>query len=327
MADPENVPWQSPAGPATATPARVPGSIRRTSSVDIQWPGEIGATLVLSGFGRDLRTAADGTIEVLATAATRVTIEAGDVSELITEPAVVTTGLLGVPARSLRRHLDREHPGLTTDGSLLGLLLDEVPVASLISGAARRLLPKPPGGQGFTRQHPPIDVCSGWKADGIKVRAINAGQGMIGRLGSAAPALASHDPLAWHHTATLSKPGEMRRRRRLDLHVEGDTVHVEGMFRDTLIEADGVDTVVHEYALTALVDLRTLTVTSVTPEGRALPGLDCPAATASAQRIVGLPLADVRRIVRDQFEGPTTCTHLNDELRAFGDLHSLIALL
>ena len=330
MPDSDNVPWQSPAGPATSTPPRRPGSIRRTSSVDILWPGEIGGTLVLLGQGRDLRTTADGTSEVLATATTRVRIEAGDVAELACEPPLDppldTLGLTGVSARSMRRHLDRVHPGLTADGSLLGLLLDEIPVAALISGAARRLLPKPVG-VGHTRMHPPIDVCSGWKADGIKIRALNEGRGMIGRLGSAAPALATDDPLAWHPTTVLTKPGDMRRRRRLDVWVDGDTIQVEGMFRDTLIEADGVDTVVHEYAVTATIDRATLMVASVTPEGRALPGLDCPAATASAQRIVGVPLAAVRRLVRDQFDGPTTCTHLNDELRALGDLHALIGLL
>jgi hypothetical protein len=326
MSNPENVPWQSSVGPAITTPERRPGSIRRTSSVDIQWPGEIGADLVLHGAGRDLRTGADGATEVLAEATTTVRIVAGDVAELATEPAIDVSDLAAVPAKSFRRHLDRVHAVLTTDGSLLGLLLDEIPVAVLISGAARRLLPKPPGA-GFTRMHPPVDVCSGWKADGIKIRAINAGEGMIARLGGPAPSLATDDPLAWHSLSVLTKPGDMRRRRRLDLWVDGDTIRVEGMFRDTLIERDGIDTVVHEYAITATIDRATMTVVSVAPDGRSLPGLDCPAAMASAQRIVGAPLATVRRMVRDEFDGPTTCTHLNDELRALGDLHALSALL
>lgn len=322
----DNSPWQSPAGPATGTPPRRPGSIRRTSSVDMLWPGAVGETLDLRGQGRDLRTNADGTHVVLATATTQVQLVAGQVVRLGTDPHLAIAGLTEVPAKSFRRHLDRLHPELTVDGSLLGLLLDEIPVASLISGASRRLLPKAPGG-GTTRLHPPVDVCSGWKADGIKVRALNEGLGMIARLGGPAPSLVSDDLLAWHPLDVLTKPGSMRRRRRLDVHIEGDTIHVEGMFRDTLIEADGVDTVVHEYALTATIDRATLTITAVAPDGRALPGLDCPAATASAQRIVGSPLGTVRQMVRDQFDGPTTCTHLNDELRALGDLHALVGLL
>lgn len=326
MPNSDNVPWQSPAGPATSTPPRRPGSIRRTSSVDMRWPGEIGGTLQLLGLGRDLHTDADGHAHVLAVATTRVEIVAGNVVALVTDPAIDLAGLTDVAAKSFRRHLDRLHPNLTDDGSLLGLLLDEIPVATLISGAARRLVPHLPGA-GTTRLHPPVDVCSGWKAGGIKVRAVDEGRGMIARLGGPAPVLATDDPLAWHRMVTLTKPGDMRRRRRLDIHAERDTLHVEGMFRDTLIERDGVDTVVHEYALAATIDVATGTVTSVTADGRALPGLDCPGAIASAQRIVGVLLSDVRRLVRDEFDGPSTCTHLNDELRALGDVHALLALL
>jgi hypothetical protein len=326
MPNSDNVPWQSPAGPATSTPPRRPGSIRRTSTVDIRWPGEIGGELRLLGQARDLRTDSAGQAQVLATATTQVVSVAGTVVALTTDPEIDLAGLIDVPAKSFRRHLDRVHPQLTEDGSLLGLLLDEIPVAQLISGAARRLVPHLPGA-GTTRMHPPIDVCSGWKADGIKIRSLNSGLGMIGRLGCPAPVLATDDPLAWHPTDTLTRPGDMRRRRRLDICAEGGTFHVEGMFRDTLIEGDGVDTVVHEYALAATIDIATGTITSVTAEGRALPGLDCPAAVASAQRIVGQPVAEVRRLVRDSFDGPTTCTHLNDELRALGDLHALLGSL
>ena len=38
-------------------------------------------------------------------------------------------------------------------------------------------------------------------------------------------------------------------------------------------------------------------------------------------------LADLRDLVRREFHGTSTCTHLNDELRSLGDAHALVALL
>jgi hypothetical protein len=44
---------------------------------------------------------------------------------------------------------------------------------------------------------------------------------------------------------------------------------------------------------------------------------------ASAERISGLELSSLRPVVRKEFVGRTTCTHLNDSLRSLADIEAL----
>ena len=54
-----------------------------------------------------------------------------------------------------------------------------------------------------------------------------------------------------------------------------------------------------------------------------LPWPECPAAAASASRLGGQPVANLRDVVRQEFTGITTCTHLNDLLRSLADVATL----
>jgi len=56
-----------------------------------------------------------------------------------------------------------------------------------------------------------------------------------------------------------------------------------------------------------------------------LPWFECPEAAASAGRLAGRTLDSLRVGVRADFLGATTCTHLNDMLRAFADVGVLAA--
>ena len=47
---------------------------------------------------------------------------------------------------------------------------------------------------------------------------------------------------------------------------------------------------------------------------------------ASGQRVVGVALTDLPRMVRADLVGTTTCTHLNSTLRALADAQALDAL-
>jgi hypothetical protein len=95
------------------------------------------------------------------------------------------------------------------------------------------------------------------------------------------------------------------------------------MFRDTYVQADGTETVLHEYGLWAALDPLTLRIKALEATPRVLPWDECPMAAASASRLIGAPVADVRQLVRQSFSGTSTCTHLNDLLRS---LESLVAL-
>ena len=48
---------------------------------------------------------------------------------------------------------------------------------------------------------------------------------------------------------------------------------------------------------------------------------------ASATRLAGVPITDLRRLVRREFKGTSTCTHLNDVLRLLADVEVLVAEL
>jgi hypothetical protein len=123
----------------------------------------------------------------------------------------------------------------------------------------------------------------------------------------------------------------MRRYRRLDLRPVDDPAAncpalFDAHFRDSHLDGDGVETIVHEYTVTGSVDTLTRTITSVTAEVRVLPWQECPGAIGSAARVQGMPLRELRARIRGEFVGTSTCTHLNDTLRAIGDLDALLDL-
>jgi hypothetical protein len=321
--------------------------------VDIRWPEGVGGRLELDGRGRDLATDGAGIPVVLAAAATQVVIEAGEVVALQVEPPVDVAALLGTPAQRTRRVISSHLPTLAADGSLLGLLLDEIPVTALISGHARlrtsRIFeptgePPAPGGQPVpvpvsfgpsvpigdggrpVRGGPKLDICIGWASGGFM--AGNAEQHLHPQSYEAVvvpPLLDPADPVGWHAMPSVLPPSSLRRNRRLDLwrDEEGD-IRIEGLFRDQYYEDDGRVTGVHEYTLGAVVEPHERRLVSIEASPRVLPGPDCPGAAASAQRLVGRTLDELRSLVRSAFNGATTCTHLNDQLRALGDLHALV---
>ena len=146
-------------------------------------------------------------------------------------------------------------------------------------------------------------------------------------------------------------PNAMRRRRLVDLWrgvgPDGRSatapLRVTVRFRDTYGEgpvpsagagpqaadpsvpggAGAAETVVHEYSFTARIDLTNWTITEATAVPGPLPAPECPSAAASAQRLVGCRVDDLRALVRDDFTGTSTCTHLNDLFRSLADVRPL----
>jgi Protein of unknown function (DUF2889) len=83
---------------------------------------------------------------------------------------------------------------------------------------------------------------------------------------------------------------------------------------------------VHEYTVEGAVDVSTRMISVVTATVRVLPWQECPGAIGSASRIRGMALSELRARVRGEFVGVSTCTHLNDTLRAIADLDALLGL-
>ncbi|MEO6627784.1 MAG: DUF2889 domain-containing protein, partial [Aquihabitans sp.] len=180
----------------------------------------------------------------------------------------------------------------------------------------------------------PINICAGWQAGGAMLGAIaETGVPLLG-WGPPAPDVDPvDDDLAWHEMEPLA-PGSMRRRRLIDVGplVEDSAprsshaVQITVLYRDSYWEKDGTETVVHEYALLATADVIGWRITSASALPGPLPAPECPAAAASAARIVGVEVGQLREVVREQFTGTTTCTHLNDVFRSLADVHHLWSL-
>ncbi|WP_197509238.1 MULTISPECIES: DUF2889 domain-containing protein [unclassified Mycobacterium] len=316
--------------PTTGTPPRRPGSVRRTSSIDItRDPGSLDL-VHLSGWARDLMTTHDGTAVEMAQARTRVTVEmlARVVQQIDVEPAVACMHLVGAPAMSgFRAAVDETAPQLRERRDLRYTLLDDVPVATLISGHA--LSASGALGNGATSGYLPVaDQCAGFVTGGLLMTSFEAGDPAV-VTGPPAPGLEDpDDPLAWHEMVALPIHG-MRRRRRLDVGNHGGAaeIGIDAMFRDTYVRADGTETIIHEYTVEAVVDSDTQTILSSQAVARVLPWQECPGAVASATRLAGMRLDQLHFRIRHELHGTSTCTHLNDLLRSIGDVAALVALL
>jgi hypothetical protein len=116
--------------------------VRRTGTVDMLRPDGLEGRLVLAGRGRDLRTGAAGTARVVSEASVRAVVDfvqGRTLRELTTAPhrPALAGALEGTRVSSgFRRRLDEADPGLAAEHDLLYLLLDDLPVTTLVSGHA-----------------------------------------------------------------------------------------------------------------------------------------------------------------------------------------------
>lgn len=311
-----------PHEPMTATPPRQPGSVRRTTSID-QRRGDPGDAQEVVACGRDLLTRADGTSEVVDAVTLSATVDAmGTITTIETNPPVPELSELvgGHMSKGMRGRIDELLPAHREGGTVLLQLLDDFPMAALISmyGSSREqpafALP-PEAGARLT------DLCAGWAGGATMLDALDRTGIFPIPIGPPAPDLLSlDDPLAWHDLPSMALRS-VRRRRRLD-QVPGDPLTLDVHFRDSHLGADGVEDVLHEYTLVATLD-PALTVLTAEATARVLPWPECPGALGSASRIVGQPATALRQLVASDFGGTSTCTHLNDVLRSLAGATAL----
>jgi hypothetical protein len=317
--------------------------VRRTITVDILRPHGVDAELVLVGRGRDLLTGADGSTRVLDAGEVAATIDYADaqrVTALSSMPAIPDLAQLVGRSSStgFRAAIDAAVAGHDVVGRPVYQLLDDLPVATLISGYAPQhamaqsdtwadattrtpMRTTTPEGLAMLQQ---ADLCAGWKAGGTIMQGFAENNPPV-VTGPEAPSLDDgDDPLAWHELPGPLPVHGMRRRRRIDVlpSADGRTWEVDAHFRDSYRD-DWGETVVHEYTVLATVDAATSTVRDADATPRVLPWFECPEAAASAGRLAGRTLESLRAGVRAEFLGASTCTHLNDMLRALADVATL----
>src|SRR5262245_47749571 len=294
-----------------------------------------GDGLELSGAARDVRLDGEGASEVVAEARVLAGLGPGRILEhLVTDPAISADAAAGVTGRPVAAGFRAAVADVLgdheDDRSPLRLLLDDLPVASLIAGYAdlyRRPAVVGAGPQPVAQVK--ADICAGWASDATRMRAIRSEGRIPVPIGPPASSReAGDDPRAWHRLDPLPA-GTMRRRRRLDVSLDpgGGPVAIDAMFRDTHVDPGGDATVLHEWSVEATVDSSTWTVVECRATPHVLPWTECPSAAASAARLVGRPVGALRRVVGDELRGTSVCTHLNDLLRSLSDVPYLAALL
>jgi hypothetical protein len=304
--------------------------VRRTSTVDMTWPGGFGTQLRLKGDARDAVTIEAGRAPIVVdSASTSVGIGAGrsieDISATPDHPNL--RQLVGCRGGGyLRGALDQLLPDVREAGTPLSLLLDDISGCSLIAGFgwsrwAKEWLTPPVRPPGFT---PPNmeGVCIGFRPGSsalVEQRELRMTAHRTQPVGSL---INSDDPHGWHPLAELPDVS-MRRARRIDVWREEDLVHIHSGFQDSSGDPSG-RIAVHEYVLEATADAATLTLQSVTPDARILPFMECPAAVQTASVVVGTPLSSLRQVVLERLAKTNGCTHLNDALRALAEVPVLL---
>jgi hypothetical protein len=322
--------FAGPQRPVQTWPQLVPGALRRTSTIDTHPGTTIGEGDV------DLRARdvvarsqdAQTTVEVLGEVRVRAHLADRVIDALAVEPPDARLeALLGTRVGPGFRSTVKELlPDEARQAGLLHLLLDDWVGAALVSGYA---LQHAAITLGVEQKLPPgtadnmAGICAGFAADASLVPYARQHGTIPSVHGPTAPSLGR---AAMHAVEPLRAHG-MRRLRRLDLGpVDGNYAGFDAHFRDTHVDGDLVETIVHEYTVTGSVDTSTRTITSVTAAVQVLPWQECPRAIGSAARARGMTLSQIRDRVRGEFLGTSTCTHLNDTLRAIADLDALLNL-
>jgi hypothetical protein len=296
------------------------------------WPDGWGTTMRLLGRCRDLLTAADGSAVELADDLVRASVDAlRRIEDISSEPGGRgVEALVGASGGGrLRSRLAEVLPAELAGVTPLYLLLDDLSGATLISGFAYSQWP----------EHWPAEwrqsrarvlsgrtmtgVCAGFRPGSSALNPDGTPR-FIHDVRAVAPLPDPNDPAGWHPLPTINTVA-MRRARRIDVHRADGQLRIDAMFQDSATVPAGGRVAVHEYHLTATGDEATGLLTSVAADPRVLPYRECPLAAANVDRLVGVPLRDLRQVVLDRLHGTIGCTHLNDALRALAEVPALAA--
>jgi hypothetical protein len=311
-----------PQRPVRTWPTLAVGALRRTSTIDTHPAGTQRSDVDLRA--RDVVSRGPGAVDVLGRVGVRAHLAERVIENIGVDPdderlAQLAGSRVGP---GFRATVGKLLPHEVATAGLLHLLLDDWVGAALVSGYGVQhaaitlgIEEKLPAG---TADHM-AGICAGFAADASLVPYARRNGTIPSVHGPLAPPL---DPDGIHSVEPL-RPHGMRRLRRLDLSPTGG---FDAHFRDSHVDGDGVETIVHEYTVEGSIDASARTVTSVAASVRVLPWQECPGAIGSAARITGMSLSDMRDRVRGEFVGTGTCTHLNDTLRAVADLGALLDL-
>jgi hypothetical protein len=329
---PQPRPTPGPWDAVTANPELAPGSVRRVTAVDLTRPSGFDGPLVVQIRGRDVRRGADDDAFDEVLDELQVTLEIEEwTGELLRVEGTAHPGVGALVGASARRGYSRAVATALADDlrsrTLLGSAFEDLGGALLVSGYAplrrgRLVMAPGTGAQVAAGQQ---DVCAGWAVgrplvEVLRTEDVNACP--IGPIGPEADTL-----VPTVSGLAVAPPGAdaVTRIRTLDVGAAVDgTSAVRAHFRDSYASDEG-PMVMHEYVVHARVGGTEPTIQGVEVEPRVLPWSDCPGAVASAQRIVGMPVAAIAGRARAELSGNETCTHLTSTLRSLTDVAHLLS--
>ena len=327
MNAPLQFPWARQS--AGTAPPRLPGSVRRTTSIDSEWPEGLGQPVAMTGRARDILTPAAGGVPVeLGSGAFAMTVSPNrEILALSTTPAHPRTPeLVGVRAGGASREALKSILGDLT-GAPLFQVLDDFAGTSLVAswiwsewvedwqGARQSAGMEAVAGRRGTMEN----ICTGF-ATGASSLDPDGGPALDGKERTEVGPLADPaDPLGWHAMPEQSGV-KFRRARRLDLYRDGDLLHADLGFQDSGSNPHGTRSALHEYRVHAEIDPATMTLVSLQALPLILPFRECPGAAVKIGRLVGQPVAALRDAVPTILRSTLGCTHLNDVLRSLADV-------
>lgn len=320
---------------ASASSHRLPlGAVRRTSSLQSQWSIDTGQFVPIIGRVRDIKALANGQFATLGEDCieARLSFEGRLVSLTGNRCQTQLSSFADLrPGGEMRKAMAVVMPGETNAATRLHRLLDDLGGAAFMSytawlgwGGMRAYTERT--GMRAPDQRDVTNVCISYAAGAPSIGANGRGREEISRKPEAPAAVGFGDSQAFHAVAEHKGPNEWRL-RRTDVWAEGDALFVDAWFQDScgLFSNLNRRRIFHEYCLSATVDRTSLTLQSVDVTPIVLPYPTCETAPATAARMVGHRVAELRLLAPAQLRGAAGCTHLNDMLRSLIDIEALAA--
>jgi hypothetical protein len=307
-------------------PTRRPGSVRRTSTIMMRWPGEHATQLWGYGATRDLLTPERGAARIVDSGGFEVRLHplSKEVLAISSTPELPELQRVVGVGRGIRSVLAATVPQERDSHSALFFLLDDLSGATLVSPVAMtRFLSHERWVEIFGERKAPPGVCTGYAPGANWEREdppMDRTRPMTEDFGG------DEDLDAWHEMPEFDEP-HGRRARRIDAWHEGDRALVDAWFQDSSSDPSGERVVVHEYRVWVVADAVTYELLGIDVATGALPFPECPLAVRELPRMSGVRLTDLRDEVPARLKGVLGCTHLNDVVRGLADVPALLSYL
>ncbi|MCB1282794.1 MAG: DUF2889 domain-containing protein [Microthrixaceae bacterium] len=335
-----------PQNPLRSTPVLAPGWTRWTFHADSSSPNGLGSAPVrCEAVARSVRIDTDRqpVVEATVTLSAETDAMARTLSAISVHDSGAPNGALELSALvghstagGFRARLDSALRQVGGCSALAMFLLDDLPGITLVGGYAEQYEDSRTGVDAISEifaSNPEAidfqaDTCAGWAEEATLISSLRNDGEMLTPVGPPAPALwttahtqAPQATGSWHPIPPLSA-NTTRRVRRIDLGPDdGGERRFETHFRDSHADFGTTERVLHEYLVRGT--LRDGVIADLDAEARVLPWMECPSALASAQRCVGQRVGELRSLVRHDFRGTSTCTHLNDTIRSLDSIATM----